>query len=106
MARGGIVTREVDRIAVYGREEGLSAYELVDLAGEGDARDSAPWVTRYEQGLAKYRDRDLTGAMAEFEAVLRDRPQDQPAKLLLERCRETLGQMPDDWRPVAVLKSK
>jgi adenylate cyclase len=105
-ARGAIITREVDRIAVYGREEGLSAYELIDLAAEDEAKRRAPWIVRYERGLTKYRDRDPTGAIAEFEAVLRDRPQDQPAKVLLERCRELQSQAPNDWRPVAVLKSK
>lgn len=106
LARGTIITREVDRIAVYGREEGLSTYELIDLAEKHDARHCPSWVVRYEQGLARYRDRDLTGAIVEFEAVLRERPQDQPANVLLERCRELQSHPPNEWSPVAALKSK
>jgi adenylate cyclase len=33
LACGAIITREIDHIAVYGRDEGLVVYELVDLAG-------------------------------------------------------------------------
>jgi adenylate cyclase len=107
LARGGIVTREIDSIAVYGREEGLAVYELVDLAGERETRRRSSWIAHYERGLAKYRDRDLTGAIAEFEAVLRNRQQDQPAEVLLERCRQLQQRdAPEDWQPIAVLKSK
>jgi adenylate cyclase len=106
LARGVIITREIDHIAVYGREEGLSAYELVDLAGEHEASHRAPWIERYERGLAKYRDRDPTGAIVEFEAVLWDRQQDQATKVLLERCRRLQSQTPKDWQAIAVLNSK
>jgi adenylate cyclase len=105
-ARGAIVTRELDSIAVYGREEGLSVYELIGLAGDHEANYAASWITAYERGLAKYRARDLIGAIAEFEAVLRERRQDQAAKVLIERCRESLSQTPNDWQPMAILRSK
>ncbi|MGY3622668.1 adenylate/guanylate cyclase domain-containing protein [Bradyrhizobium sp. USDA 10063] len=106
LARGAIITREIDSIAVYGREEGLSVYELVDSAGE-QASHRAAWIAGYERGLAKYRNRDLTGAIVEFETVLRDRQHDQPAEVLLERCRQLQQKdVPGDWQPIAVLKSK
>jgi hypothetical protein len=45
--------------------------------------------------------------VADFEAVLRERPQDQPAELMLDRCRQLQqGDIPKDWQPIAVLKSK
>jgi adenylate cyclase len=107
LARGTIITREIDSIAVYGREEGLSVYELVDLAGEREASHRASWIARYERGLAKYRDRDLAGAIGDFEAVLRERYQDRPTEVMLERCRQLQqGDVPEDWQPIAVLKSK
>jgi adenylate cyclase len=105
LARGTIITREIESIAVYGREEGFAVYELVDLAGEREVSQRTSWIVHYERGLAKYRGRDLTGAIAEFETVLRDR-HDQPAELLLERCRQLQRDVPEDWQPIAVLKSK
>ena len=108
LARDGIVAREIDSIAVYGREEGFAAYELVGLAGEMDAeRQRAGWISRYEQGLAKYRNRDFSGAILDFQAVLGDRHHDRPSELMLDRCKQ-LQQMgaDEEWRPVAALKSK
>jgi adenylate cyclase len=107
LAREAIVTREVDSIAVYGREEGLSVHELVGLAAAG-ARDRAEgWIVCYEQGLAKYRARQFTDAIADFEAVLQVRPQDRPAEVMRDRCRHLLRMRPDEpWRPIAALASK
>ncbi len=107
LARGAVVTREIDSIAVYGREGGIAVHELIGLASEvGSARQSETWIARYEQGLAKYRERNFVGAIADFEAVLLERPQDSPAVELLGRCRKLLSDDPEDWHPVSALKSK
>jgi adenylate cyclase len=108
LARDGIVTREVDSIAVYGREEELSVYELVDLNRDPSAslRD-ASWIAHYEQGLAKYRSRDFSAAALEFEAVLRERGHDQPAKVMLDRCKQLQRTgIAAEWQPIAAMKSK
>lgn len=107
LARGAMITREINSIAVYGRKEGLSVYELIDVAADDEVSDRPSWIERYGRGLAKYRNRDFTGAILDFEAVLRDLQQDQPAKVMLERCRH-LRQTDtvNDWQPVAVLTSK
>jgi adenylate cyclase len=107
LARNGIVAREVDSIAVYGREEGFAAYELVGLAGKADAeRQRASWIARYEQGLAKYRNRDFSGAILDFNAVLTDRHRDRPSEIMLDRCEQLQQGTNEEWRPVAALKSK
>ncbi|MDA9440398.1 cyclase [Bradyrhizobium sp. CCBAU 51745] len=107
LARGAIVTREIDSIAVYGREEGIAVHELIGLAGTADAkRQAATWIACYEHGLAKYRSGDLEGAIVDFETVLLDQPQDIPAKAMLARCRELLENKPTVWRPVTTLNSK
>jgi adenylate cyclase len=108
LARDGIVTREVDSIAVYGRDEGLSVYELVGQAGETIAeRQRVSWIERYEGGLAKYRSRNFSGAVFDFEAVLRERDCDRPTEVLLDRCKELqrLGESAE-WQPIEALRSK
>lgn len=108
LARGAVVTREIDSIAVYGRQEGLSVHELIGLGGEADAeREGKAWIARYEQGLANYRKRNFMAAIVDFEAVLHEHPFDRASELMLERCRELLRLNPNDaWQPVAALKSK
>jgi adenylate cyclase len=81
---GAMVTREIDRIAVYGRTEGLAVYELIGSA-TGDARPA--WIIHYEEGLLKYRARDFAGARYCFEAALRQRPHDRPAESSAKRLR-------------------
>ncbi|MCA1376389.1 MULTISPECIES: adenylate/guanylate cyclase domain-containing protein [unclassified Bradyrhizobium] len=106
LARGAVVTREVDSIAVYGREEGLSVHELIGMANEM-AVGSTGWIADYERGLATYRARRFADALADFEAVLKQRGDDRPAELMRDRCRRLAAAAPDvSWRPVAALASK
>ena len=61
------MVRELDRLAVYGRAGGLQIYELLGMADEsGGAPD---WVEAYEAGLAAWRARDFTAAIAAFETA-------------------------------------
>jgi adenylate cyclase len=108
LARGGIVTREIDTIAVYGRDEGFSVYELVGLADDGRAGEAVPgWIAPYQDGLAHYRAGRFAAALADFESVLAMRGDDRPAALLADRCRELAARAPgESWRPVATLTSK
>lgn len=108
LARGAVITREVDRIAVDGREEGISVHELIGIAGETiDDSDTIGWIAAYERGLASYRARRFADALADFEVVLKQRGYDRPAELMRDRCRQFAAASPDNaWRPVAALTSK
>ena len=86
LVQDAFVTREIDSIAVYGRSEGLAVHELISLA-EDTYGERPGWIAAYERGLAKYRNREFSDAILDFEAALRQRPHDHPASLLLERCK-------------------
>ncbi len=104
LIEGTMVTREIDRIAVYGKTEGLAVYELIGSAQDG----SGPaWILDYEEGLQEYCARNFRGAIVCFEAVLRQCPHDRPTELMLDRCRllEQSG-VDDRWSPVVALQSK
>jgi adenylate cyclase len=104
LVEGAMITREIDRIAVYGKTEGLAVYELIAPL-TGDMRPT--WIAQYEEGLLKYRKRNFSGAILCFEAVLRERSHDRPAELMLDRCKllEQSG-ADDEWSPVVALQSK
>jgi adenylate cyclase len=99
------ILREIDNIAVYGRTEGLAVYELIGLAElSGESRD---WITSYEEGLSRYRQRDFSGAIVHLEVVLGRQPNDWPASLLLERCKRLQQSGVDEkWSPVTALQVK
>lgn len=51
LARGAIIGREIDNIAVYGRDEGIAVHELIGLAGNAGAEHhTATWIAPYDQG--------------------------------------------------------
>ncbi len=100
-----IQARELDRLMVYGRAGGIAIYELLDIAAPGTAPPE--WVALYERGLAAYRGRDFAGAANLFQQVLDSRTSDQPARIVLERCREYLKSPPrEDWDGTNAMKAK
>lgn len=107
LVEGAMITREIDRIAVYGKTEGLAVYELIDSAEETVGDPGRAWIADYEQGLRNYRRRNFHEAIRCFEAVLRQRPHDRPTVLILDRCRllEQTG-TDDQWSPLFALQSK
>ena len=103
-----MITREIDRIAVYGKTEGLAVYELIGSVQEASGGTPRPaWIALYEEGLLKYRKRDFSGAIRCFETVLRERPNDRPTELMLDRCKLLEQSGADEtWSPVVTLQSK
>src|SRR5579863_684871 len=100
LIQGAFTVREIDNIAVFGRTEGLAVYELIGPA-EADG-ENTDWITSYQEGLSRYRDRDFSGAIIHLEAVLDKRPHDGPASLLLDRCtRLQRSGVGDEWSSVA-----
>ena len=96
LAGDRILVRELDRLTVYGRGHGIAVYELLAMAEDGAALPA--WVTLYELGLAAYRARNFDAAAALFMQVLGSRASDQPARMMLQRCREFIASPPgDDW---------
>jgi len=108
LASHALIAREIDSIAVYGREEGLSVYELIAMADDVRADlEAKGWIASYEQGLAQYRVRDFAGAMRHFHSALDQRPGDRPAELMLGRCKELLGlDAAESWDSITIQRSK
>jgi adenylate cyclase len=105
LAGDRIQVRELDRLTVYGREGGIAIYELLDVAEGGAALPA--WVALYHRGLAAYRSRDFTAAASFFQEVLDAKASDQPAGMMLERCRQYLKSPPgEDWEATNAMKAK
>jgi adenylate cyclase len=105
LAGKNIMVRELDRLAVYGRAGGLQIYELLGMAEEFDAKPD--WVSSYESGLAAFRARDFTAAIAAFEKVLEIRKDDAASLAMIDRCRQQL-ENPDGeaWDGTTVARTK
>lgn len=100
-----IVVRELDTIAVFGRAEGLVVFELIAMADEFDG--SRAWIDAYEEGLARYRERNFDAAIAAFERAEDTRGGD-PASAVMKRRAAAFRAAPPsaDWAGVAVAEAK
>src|SRR5271154_7150416 len=106
-AGDAIIVRRLDRVAVYGRIEGLAIYEPLGMA-EDPSAEVPQWVETYEAGLAAYENRCWSEAIKVLETVAAARGAiDRPSEILLERCRTYLvDPPPDSWTPISVRESK
>jgi adenylate cyclase len=105
LAGDRILVRELDRLTVYGRAQGIAVYELLGMAE--DHAILSPCMALYESGLSAYRDRDFQKAADLFEQALQARDADRPARLMLERCLDMLRRPPgDDWDATNAMRAK
>lgn len=105
-ARGQIVARPVDIVQVKGKRKSVRVYEPLCLASDDD-ETARRLAATFEEGLAAYVGRNFRGAIDCFERALLLRPQDEPASLLIERCRCFLtAPPPADWDGAYVATEK
>ena len=98
--------RELDLLAVKGKEQPVRVFEVLDEKGKTD-RQLLACAAQFGEGLAAYRERDFATAVTAFEAALRIHPQDRPSLMYIERCRHFLAEPPDEgWDGVWRLEEK
>jgi adenylate cyclase len=95
--------RQVDKIAVKGKSEGVSVYTARSMLTPEELK---AWPI-HEEALARYYARDFRAASELFREVLSMLPEDYPATLYLDRSREYSRKAPaPDWDGVEVLTEK
>jgi adenylate cyclase len=102
--QGEIAARELDLVAFRGLAQPVRVFEL--LGEQPLAAGPAARLQSFEAALACYRAGDLSEALARFEALHAEDPQDFPVAIYLERCRERLAAASDTGaRPVFPARS-
>jgi adenylate cyclase len=103
----GIVTRRVDKVAVYGRRGGIAVYELLGLTESRTALGDLSWIAQYDAGFERYLNRDFDGAIEAFQQADRMRGRDEPSRRMILRCRRYIEQAPPvDWDGTDMAESK
>ena len=98
--------RSVARAQVKGKTKPVDIFTLVDAKTEIDPQ-LLKWLESYEEGIAKFRERDFTKAKILFSRFLEFYPDDVLAKMYLERALEYEQEPPDEaWNAVEVFKKK
>ena len=101
-----IETRELDWVAVKGKSERTTVYELLGLSGAVPAQILALRDV-YEKALAAYRSRDWDTAEAAFTSGLKEVQNDSASLFLLSRIRAfRAAPPPENWAGVLQANEK
>ena len=99
-ARDEFDFRLLDRVAVKGKMQGITIYELLGARIAGQSRPRT--IELYEESFVLYQQ----GNFADAIPLLEEQPDDAPSTVLLARCREFLAQPPASWTGVYGFTSK
>src|SRR5262249_36058028 len=98
--------REIDTISVRGKTETTRVFEIMSVAGQL-SEESARLRERYDQARAMYLAQQWDRAEMAFHECLKVRPNDGPARVLLERIQFFRRNPPGkDWNGVSQLVEK
>jgi adenylate cyclase len=100
------IVRPLDLVSVVGSTKGIQIYELL-----GEKKNTGEREVRVAElcanGLDLYLQKRWNEAMEHYKIVLELSPGDQPAMIMLERCKAYLENLPpDDWTGVHAIESK
>lgn len=105
MAGEAVRVREIDRIAVVGKTEPVSVFELLAMAGETLPLPEDA-LQHFADGLAAYRAGNWSEGRAAFERCLALHPGDAPATVMKKRCEMLTRRPPETWDGIWILTSK
>ncbi|MEW6387224.1 MAG: adenylate/guanylate cyclase domain-containing protein [Thermodesulfobacteriota bacterium] len=97
---GAMEFRELDRVAVKGRETPIAVFQVLALPGaltpaQAGAREE------FARGLELYREGRFAAAAAHFSRALEYWPEDHPSLVFLTRCQQyEINPPPPDWDAV------
>ena len=101
----GFLFRELDLIRVKGKTRPVTIYEL--LGPSNGASDHSERVALFARGRSCYQQRQWREAIAVFQGMIERWPDDSPARIFLERCREYLHNDPGtEWDGVYTMTHK
>jgi len=99
--------RFIDRIAVKGKSDPATIYELIPLKAGTNAKYAADWLSKWVSAIKLYYSGQFSVAKLKFAELLEALPADKTALKFLERCEMHIAKPPEaDWTGVAIATSK
>ncbi len=104
---GRFLGRQLDAVRVKGKREAVDLWEILGRADGSDAKLQEARASRWREARERYLARDFAAALAAFEALSRELPEDGPPQALAARCRAFLESPPPaDWDGVQTMTEK
>ena len=99
--------RTVARAQVKGKSEPVDICALIAARKDDVDLEFLKWLKVYEEGIRKFRERDFTEGKILFSRFLEFYPEDNLAKMYLDRALEYEQAPPDEaWNAVEIFKKK
>ena len=93
-----VPTRELDLIAVKGKDQPDVIYEIIRPDGPSAMLKHPDALSCFNEAVALYRSMDWSNAVERFQALSDMAPGDRPTEIYLERSRTFIAAPPpDDW---------
>lgn len=100
-------TRYLDRVKVKGKSRWVDIYEVFDCDNGLLKSLKESTLEDFNRGVASYQQKDIDAALKAFQDVVEKNPDDNPAKLYIERCEYYLKYgVPDGFSGVTELSEK
>jgi adenylate cyclase len=104
-AHSVVTVRELDMIRVKGKTKPVTIYEL--LGSDDERARYRDLIDRFGEALQGYRDGRWPEALALFQRLQGDYPNDGPTRTFIERCATLIEESPTEvWDGVYVMRSK
>lgn len=101
-----IAAREIDSIRMKGKNESITAYELLGYT-DTLTQNVLQTAACYANGLNAYRNRSWDTAILYFEEAIALSPDDGPSRTMITRCRHFQTHPPTpDWDGAHVMETK
>ncbi|MGW8187891.1 MAG: adenylate/guanylate cyclase domain-containing protein, partial [Desulfobacterales bacterium] len=106
-----MICRPLDIVAVKGKKKSIAIHELLAAKDEGGTGTEAlaSFCARFAEGIDEYRGHNWERALAVFEQLQEESPNDQPVRLYIERCRNIIDgsvTVPPDWDGSVLMSEK
>jgi len=105
-AKGQVIARAVDVVAVKGKTQGVKVYELLAVRGDNDV-EALAIADASERALAAFVAQEFAAAAAAWDEVLAKRPGDKAATMMKTRAlKYATSGPPERWSGITIATEK
>jgi adenylate cyclase len=106
-AQRNFICRILDQIAVKGKSESVTIYELMSEVGSAGAEKSEALAKSFNEAYRLYLDREWDEALGMLRGILEGNPHDKVTSIYINRCeRYQISEPDDDWTGISRLSEK
>ena len=105
-AGDSLIFRVLDIVAVKGRQQSVTVYQLMGTVNDNRSRILLRLSTMSERALVHYLSSEWKEAEAMYETILEHFPEDKTAKMFVDRCKTLMENPPKNWDGVYRLTQK